>query len=122
MIFLLPTEKCAEIDGRYPLQNDKRQAHSGFNIGFELNYWQQWCKLLGRTVSTPVQQATDMMNSDADNFMKKHSKLKYTSGDVWIYLKAETKQDCEDLLQVSSSAGGCRIFATELGTSFLFGS
>lgn len=44
-----------------------------------------------------------MMNSD-DNFMKKQPKLRYTPGHVWIYLKAETKQDCDDLLEVKINA------------------
>ncbi len=41
-----------------------------------------------------------MMNSEENNFMKKHSKLKYKRGHVWVYLKAETKDDSEALLQV----------------------
>lgn len=40
------------------------------------------------------------MNNDEDNFMKQHLKLQYTEGDVWFYLKAETKEDSEEMLKV----------------------
>lgn len=77
-----------------------KETHAGFNVGFELNFWNDWCKLLGRNPSAPVKEAITMMNSDENNFMKKHSKLRYGKGHVWIYLKAETKQDSEDMWQV----------------------
>ena len=41
-----------------------------------------------------------MMNADADNFMKQHLKLRYTKGHVWLYLKAETREDSEMMLKV----------------------
>ena len=49
----------------------------------------------------PVKQATKMMNSEEDNFMKQHLKLRYTAGHVWFYLKAETKDDSEAMLKVN---------------------
>ena len=93
-------DECAKIDSRFPLASDgKKVAHSGFNMGFELNFWQKWCQLLSRKPSGPVIEATKMMNSE-DNFMKKHSKLRYTEkGHVWFYLKAETEEDSEVLLK-----------------------
>ena len=96
------TDECANIDGRYPSTDGKRKvAHSGFNVGFELNYWNKWCHLLGREPSIPVRDATKMMNSEEDNFMQQHLKVKYTEGHVWINLKAGKKEDCEALLKVS---------------------
>ena len=92
-------DECANIDGRYHVSSVLKVPHSGFNVGFELNFWQRWCKLLGREPSVPVKKATAMMNSDK-NFMKKHSKLRYKKGQFWIYLKAETKEDSESLLKV----------------------
>ena len=77
-----------------------KQAHCGFNVGFELNFWHQWCLLLKRKLFAPVKKARQMMNSD-DNFMKQHLKLRYTSGHMWIFLKAEIKQYSEEMLQVS---------------------
>jgi len=79
----------------------KKEAHSGFNIASELNYWQQWCQLLGQKRSPPVVKAADMMNSEEENFMHVHRKLKYSKkGHVWLYLKAETKEDSEAMLKV----------------------
>ena len=74
--------------------------HSGFNIGFDLDYWLKWCELLERKPSIPVKKAARMMGSDRTNFMKRHHKLKYTKGHIWFYLKTETKEDCEDMLKV----------------------
>ena len=94
-------DKCNEIDeSKANKFFDKKAPRSGFNIGFELNFWTKWCKLLGRQPSKPVEEATDLMNSD-DNFMKKHSKLSYKKGHVWFFLKAQTEEDSEALLQVS---------------------
>ena len=33
--------------------------------------------------------------------MKRHKKLRYTPGEIWFYLKADEKDDCEELLTVS---------------------
>lgn len=92
---------CEKIDGRTTPKSDHLEAHSGFNIGFDLNYWKKWCNLLDQKPSIPVRDAAKMMNSDEDNFMKKHPKLRYTEGHVWIYLKADMKDDCEQMLEVS---------------------
>ena len=54
-------------------------------------------------MSKPISDAMDMMNS-ADNFMKKHSKLSYTEGDMWIFLKADKESDCDALLKVKCSS------------------
>ena len=48
----------------------------------------------------PVKKATKMMISEEDNFLKQHLKLRYTDGHVWFYLKAETKDDSEAMLEV----------------------
>lgn len=100
LLLIYYLEKCDKIDSRYPSSGDKREAHSGFNVGFELNFWCRWCQLLNREPSVPVKNARRMMNNDEDNFMKQHLKLRYTEGDVWFYLKAETKEDSEEMLQV----------------------
>lgn len=92
--------KCEEIDGHYPNQDRLKVAHSGFNIGFELNFWIKWCKLLHQKPSSPIQDAVRILNSDHDNFMKNHPKLRYTAGHLWLYLKADTNADCETLLEV----------------------
>ena len=55
---------------------------------------------MNREPSVPVKKATKMMNSEDDNFMKQHLKLRYTEGDVWFYLKAETEKDSEAMLMV----------------------
>ena len=99
------TAECKEIDTRHEGNggngdNGKKKTHSGFNVGFELTFWEQWCKLAGETPSKPVQEAAQMMAGD-DNFMKKHSKLKNDDkGDVWVFVKADTKQDIEQLYKV----------------------
>ena len=82
-------------------KEDKIEARSGFNIGFDLDYWIKWCHLLKLKPSVPVKDAAEMMNSDETNFMKRHTKLRYTKGHVWLYLKAETKDDCEEMLKVN---------------------
>ena len=55
---------------------------------------------MNRKPSVPVKKAVKMMNSEDDNFMKQHLKLRYTEGDVWFYLKAETEKDSEAMLKV----------------------
>ena len=102
---VIVTAKCEEIDCRCPSSGDKKEARSGFNVGFELNFWCNWCSLLNREPSTPVKDARKMMNSDADNFMKQHLKLRYTKGHVWLYLKAETREDSEMMLKVLLNLG-----------------
>lgn len=99
-LFSIFAEKCDKIDSSYS-SNGKKEAHSGFNVGFEVNFWCHWCKLLGREPSVPVEEARRMMNSEEDNFMKQHLKLQYTKGHVWIYLKAENKTDSEAMLMVT---------------------
>ena len=99
--YILSSEKCDEIDGRYPSSvGNKKEAHSGFNVGFELRFWCRWCQLLNRKPFVPVKKTVKMMNSEDDNFMKQHLKLRYTEGDVWFYLKAETEKDSETMLKV----------------------
>ena len=51
----------------------------------------------------PVEEARKMMNCEEENFMKQHLKLKYTEGDMWIFLKATTKEDSEAMLTVNQS-------------------
>lgn len=92
--------KCEEIDGHYPKKDQRKVAHSGFNVGFELNFWIKWCKLLHRKPSSLILDAARILNSDQDNYMKTHPKLKYTAGHLWLYLKADTEENCEDLLKV----------------------
>lgn len=100
-MLILILVKCASIDGRYSnTDHSKKEPHSGFNVGFELNIWKQWCELLNRKPSSPVMEAADMMNSKEKNFMIKHSKLKYTKGQVWFCLKGETEEDTDALLKV----------------------
>ena len=101
LLLTLLSGKCDEIDRRYSSSGNKKEAHSGFNVGFELNFWCRWCQLLNRKPSVPVKQATKMMNSEEDNFMKQHLKLRYTDGHVWFYLKAENEDDSEAMLKVN---------------------
>ena len=104
-MFTIALVKCKEIDGRYqPSSDGSVEAHSGFNLGFDLDYWVEWCRLRGRNPSVPVQEATKMMSNDETNFMKRHRKLQYTKGQVWFYLKTDEKEECEELLSVSCSA------------------
>ena len=100
------TAECKEIDAKHIILgvtggcNGKKEPHSGFNVGFELTFWGKWCNLAGEKPSKPVQDAEAMMTGD-DNFMKKHSKLQYDDvGDVWVFLKAGTKSDIEQLYKV----------------------
>ena len=90
-----------EIDSHYPDKIQLKVAHSGFNIGFELNFWLKWCKLLHCKPFSPIQDAARLLNSDQDNYLKNHPKLRYTEGHVWLYLKASTQKECESLYEVS---------------------
>ena len=94
---ILFAAKCKEIDAKYP-NLSKTEPRCGFNIGFDLEFWQKWCKLANTEVSGPVMESLEFMKKD--NFMVKHKKLQYTDGDIWMYLKAEKKDDCEELLEV----------------------
>lgn len=96
----MQSAKCDEIDSHYPKKHDMKVAHSGFNVGFEINFWIKWCKLLHRKPSSPVLEAARILNSDHENFMKSHPKLKYTAGHMWLYLKTDTENDSKALLQV----------------------
>ena len=49
-------------------------------------------------LSPPVKEATDQMEND--NFMRKHKKLRYSRGDIWMYLKADEETDASALLKV----------------------
>lgn len=89
---------CKEIDDD---AGEGNKASSGFNIGFDLDYWIQWCTLLNKMASAPVVSAAEMMGSREENFMRKQPKLRYTKGNVWLFLKAETKDNSERLLAVS---------------------
>lgn len=93
--------KCVEIDSQYPKKDQLVVAHSGFNVGFELNFWLKWCNLLHYKPFIPIQDAARLLNSDQDNYLKNHPKLSYTEGHLWLYLKADTEKDCESLYEVS---------------------
>ena len=95
---------CKEIDegkNSSTCTGEGKQMRSGFNIGFDPDYWIRWCGLLNKLPSPPVLSAAKMMQSQDENFMKNQPKLRYTKGNIWLFLKAESKDDSEKLLAVS---------------------
>ncbi len=92
------TGKCAKINASVSAKRLKIRPKSGYNIGFDLSFWQKWCESQGKELSPPAKEAADQMEND--NFMKQHKKLRYTKGDIWMYLKADEESDATALLKV----------------------
>jgi hypothetical protein len=98
------TAECKKVDDGHNSGDKgatKAEAHSGFNVGFELKFWEAWCAQCGTSPSKPVLDAIKLMGEDKNNFMKKHRQLRNNGeGDFWVFLKADTKKDITQLYEV----------------------
>jgi len=71
-----------------------------FNVGFGLDFWNDWCNLLKRPLPMPLQDAIDLVKPDK-NMVVQHPKLTYDTTDMWFYLKADSEEDCKTMTKVS---------------------
>ena len=77
--------------------------YADFNVGFQPTVWKHICKATGKAVFQPVDEAIELLKPDK-NFALQSSRLAYSEGDMWFYLKAEERQYCQTMLEV----GGIR--------------
>lgn len=94
---------CRLINGKanaiHPDASGMMVNYADFNVGFQPTVWKQICKAIGKPIFQPLEEAIELLKPDA-NFVQQSSRLAYTEGDMWFYLKAEEQQDCKTLLEV----------------------
>ena len=73
--------------------------YADFNVGFEPTIWKQICMVTGKPVFQPLEEAIELLKPE-NNFVHQSSRLTYSEGDMWFYLKAESSQYCQEMLEV----------------------